>query len=320
MKNPLPVIIIVAILAVVLIGIGISNKGKTTDEISVAVVPKGTTHIFWKSIHEGAKKAGEQTGVNIIWKGPEKEMSRQSQIEIIEDFIVQKVAGIVLAPVDNKAMVPYVNKVQEAGIPCVIIDSAVDTDNYVSFIATDNYQGGVIAARRMGKILDGKGKVIVIKYAPNSSSTTNRENGFIETIEKEFSGIEIVDTKYGMDTVETALVAAEDLLMKNPEIDGMFACNESTAVGALQALSSQGRAGKVKLIGFDSGTLLVENLKKGNIDSLVVQNPFKMGYEGVKAIVDTINGKDVEKRIDTGVYLVTQENIDTPEIQELLQE
>jgi ribose transport system substrate-binding protein len=214
--------------------------------------------------------------------------------------------------------VPSVEKIQAAGIPCVIIDSGIDTDKYVSFVATDNYQGGVIAARRMAQILDGKGNIIVLKYTPGSASTTNRENGFIETIEKEFPGIKIVDTKYGMDTVETALAAAEDLLTKNPEVDGMFAPNESSAVGALRALQSQGRVGKMKMIGFDAGTLLVEALRDGTIDSLVIQNPYKIGYEGVKTCLAKLNGKDVPKRIDTGVALLMRDNIDTPEMQALL--
>ena len=200
----------------------------------------------------------------------------------------------------------------------MLSDFAIDRDILVSCVATDNFQGGVIAARRMAEILDGKGKVIVVKYAPGSASTTKRENGFIETIEEEFAGIEIVDAKYGMDTVETSLQATEDLLMKNSQVDGLFACNESTSVGALRALQSQQRAGKVKMVGFDAGKLLIEGVKSGDIDSLVVQNPTKMGYEGVKTLVASLDGKDVPGRIDTGVKLITKENLETPQIQALL--
>jgi ribose transport system substrate-binding protein len=240
------------------------------------------------------------------------------QIQIIEDFITQKVSGIVLAPIDNKALVPSVEKIYARNIPCVIIDSGIDTDKYISFIATDNYKGGVIAAKRMGKILNGKGKIVVVKYAPGSASTMKRENGFINTIEQEFPEIEIVDTKYGMDTVETALQAAEDLLTKNAGIDGLFACNESTSVGALRALQSRGRAGKIKMVGFDAGGLLIEGVKTGAVDSLVVQNPYKMGYIGVQALIATLDGKKVDKRVDTGVVLVTKENLETGEIRDLV--
>jgi ribose transport system substrate-binding protein len=318
MKKALPVIILLVVIAVIFIAIGISRKGKQGSQRRVAVIPKGITHVFWESIRRGAEKAGAETGVKIFWNGPEREGNREMQIQIIEDFITQKVSGFVLAPIDNKALVPSVEKIYVRDIPCVIIDSGIDTDKYVSFVATDNYKGGVIAAKRMGRILGGRGKIVVVKYAPGSASTMKREDGFINTIEEEFPEIEIVDTKYGMDTVETALQAAEDLLTKNAELDGLFACNESTSVGALRALQSQGRAGKMKMIGFDAGVLLLEGVKTGVVDSLVVQNPYKMGYEGVRILIAALDGRKVEKRLDTGVTLVTKENLETPEIQALL--
>ncbi len=317
-KQNLIVVIIFVVLVAVFIGIGVMRKQNQSETLQIAVIPKGLTHSFWKAIHAGADKAGEELGVNILWKGPERESARTQQIQIIEDFIVQRVSGVVLAPLDSEALVPMVEELHKKEIPCVIIDSGISTDQYVSFVATDNYQGGVIAARRMGEILNGKGNIIVVKYAPGSASTTKRENGFIDTINKEFPDIKIVDTKYGMDTVETSLQATEDLLTKNPELDGLFACNESTSVGALRALQSQGKAGQIKMIGFDAGELLIEGLKAGNVNALVVQNPYKMGYEGVKIVVAHINGESVPEKIDTGVALVTMENLNTPEIQELL--
>jgi ribose transport system substrate-binding protein len=317
MKRLLPVVILVAV-AVAFIWIGLVSKGKNRGKLQIAVIPKGTTHVFWQSIHRGALKAGEETGAEIFWNGPDREGDREKQIQIVEDFITRKVSGIVLAPNDSSALVPTVEKVAASGMPCVIIDSAIETDKYVSFVATDNYQGGVIAAKRMGEILGGSGKVIMIKYAPGSASTVARENGFSDTIAKEFPGLAVVDSKYGLDTVETSLQATEDLLTKNTQVDGLFACNESTATGALRALQSSGRVGKIKMVGFDAGALCIEALRKGDIDSLVVQNPYKMGYEGVKTLVESLQGKEVPKRIDTGVKLITKENIDTPEIQALL--
>ena len=286
-------------------------------KVKIAVIPKGTTHIFWQSVHAGAQKAADEFGVEIEWIGPERESDREKQIQIVDDCIVKKMDGVVLAPNDAKALVPSVEKVTGKGIPCVIIDSGVDTDKYVTFAATDNYKGGVIAAQRMGKILNGKGKVLVLKYAPGSASTEEREKGFFDTIAKEFPDIAIVDSKHGMDTVETSLQAAEDLLTKHTEIDGFYACNETTAVGTLQALTSAGRTG-VKFVGFDAGDTLVGGLTQGKIDSLVVQDPFKMGYEGVKAVVDALNGRAVPKRIDTGVELVTRERLEEPAIRKLL--
>ena len=317
MKKALVVIVLVAV-AVVFIVIGLARKEKSDDERRIAVIPKGTTHIFWQSVRAGAEAAGAEAGVKIFWNGPERETDREKQIQIIEDSIVQRVSGIVLAPNDSKALVPLVERIYARGIPCVIIDSAIETERIVCFAATDNYKGGVIAARRMGKILGGKGKIIVIKYVPGSASTTNRENGFIDTIEKEFPEIEILDTKYGGDTVETALQATEDLLTKHTELDGLYACNAPTSVAALQALARPGRTGKIKMVGFDAEEALVKGLRAGVIDSLVVQNPYKMGYLGVQTVLAKIDGKEVPKHIDTGVVLVTGENMGEPEIKDLL--
>ncbi|MBC8470143.1 MAG: substrate-binding domain-containing protein [Planctomycetes bacterium] len=317
MKKAIGIIAMVAIAAVFII-IGIIRKGSSLDERRIAVIPKGTSSVFWESVRAGAQKAGDEFGYEISWNGPELESDRERQIQIVEDFIALKVAGVVLAPNGSNALVPKVEEMFAKNIPCVIIDSEIDTDKYVSFAATNNYQGGVIAARRMGKILNGKGKVIVTKFMPGSGSTINRENGFIETIEKEFPDIEIVDTKYGMATVETALQAAEDLLTKHAELDGLYASNASTSVGSAQALQSQGRTDKIKMVGFDAEETLIDKLRSGVVDSLVVQDPYKMGYIGVKTLVDKINGKEVPKSIDTGVELVTLERLEEPKIKALL--
>jgi ribose transport system substrate-binding protein len=294
-----------------------SSSQGSSGKHGIAVIPKGSTHAFWKAVHAGADAAGKEFGYEIYWNAPELETDRERQIQIVEDFIVQKVDGLVLAPVDREAMVPSVEKLASVNIPCVIIDSAVATDKYLCFAATDNYKGGAMAARRMGKILDGKGKVVVIKYAPGSASTTERENGFTETLQKEFHGIEIVDSKYGMATVESALQASEDLLTRHPDLQGLFACNASTAVGAFRALQSQKRP-EVKMVGFDAEAALLDGLRAGEIDSLIVQDPYKMGYEGVKAIAAHAKGQPVEKRIDTGVTVVTRESLEDPKIKELL--
>jgi ribose transport system substrate-binding protein len=231
---------------------------------------------------------------------------------------VKKVAGIVLAPTDAGALVPVVERAAAAKIPVVIIDSDIETDKRVSFVATDNYAGGALAAKHMAKLLRGKGKVAVIKYMAGSASTTARENGFIETLKKGFPEIEVVEDRYGMDTVETALTAAEDVLTRHKELNGIFACNESTSRGALRALESQGRAGAVKMIGFDAADALLKGLESGRIDALVVQNPQAMGYKGVCSAVAAIKGESVKARIDTGVELVTKDRLNSPEIRALI--
>jgi ribose transport system substrate-binding protein len=284
----------------------------------IAVVPKGQSHLFWQSIHAGAVKAGNELGVEILWNGPPLETDYSRQIGIVEDFINQRVDGIVLAPSNGEAMVPVVERAAQEHIPVTIFDSGIKTDKYVSYVATDNYKGGVIAAERMGELLPQGGKIVVVATMPGSVSTIERENGFRETIEKKFPKIQIVAMQYGMAEHAKSLAVAEDMMTANPTIAAMFCSNESGTVGGVQAAKSKGIAGKLKIVGFDSSPTLIEDMKAGTLDSLVVQNPFKMGYLSVGTLVDQIHGKTPEKRIDTGATLVTATNLTQPAIQELL--
>ncbi len=284
----------------------------------IAVIPKGTTHVFWQSVHAGAAKAAHDLGCRIYWNGPATEGQREAQFKVVEDMIARGVDAIVLAPLDSKALVPAIHRAVKAGIPVVIMDSAAETDEYVSFVATDNYVGGVKAADTLAGLLGGKGRVLLVRYNPGSASTTKRENGFEETLAKKYPGMKIVAAEYGKTTVASALAVVEDMLAKVPEFDGLFACNESTAVGALRALKNHKLAGKVRFVAFDASPTLVDGLKAGEIDALIAQDPFKMGYEATKAAYDRIEGKNVERRIDTGVTVVTRDNLTDPAVAPLL--
>lgn len=299
---------------------GPAEAGKTT----LAVIPKGTTHEFWKSVHAGAVKAARELDVEIIWKGPLKEDDREAQIAVVENFITRGVDGIVLAPLDDMALRTPVRTASKSGIPVVIIDSGLNSEDFVSFVATDNFKGGQLAGQRLGELLGGRGKVVMLRYQEGSASTMNREKGFLDAMIK-FSGIEIVSAnQYGGATTETSLSASENLLapLKDGEggltIDGIFCPNESTTFGMLRALQNAKLAGKVIFMGFDSSVKLVEALKEGEIHGLVLQNPMHMGYLGVKTLARHLDGVKVDERVDTGVTMATLENMEQPEIKELL--
>lgn len=289
-------------------------------KIQIAVIPKGTTHEFWKTIHAGAVKASRELGVDIIWKGPQKEDDRAQQIMVVEDFINRGVDGIVLAPLDDRALCRPVQDAVRETIPVVIIDSELQGEDFVSFVATDNYKGGVIAARKLGELLGGKGEIFLIRYQEGSASTTKREKGFLDTITSEFPDVSmLVQDQHTGATTETAYQLAENLIGRFPEVEGIFCPNESSTFGTLRALQESGLAGKIKFVGFDSSPKLIQALRDGHIHGLVLQNPMKMGYLGVKQMVLHLRGQSIESRVDTGVYLATRENMDDTEMKNLLE-
>jgi len=309
------------VLPLLLIGCGPKQDGTSAEEIplEIAVIPKGTTHNFWKAIHAGAIKASQELGVKIYWNGPQKEDDRAQQITVVEDFINLGVDGIVLAPLDDRALMRPVRDSVARNIPVVIMDSALQGEDFISYVATDNYQGGVLAAERLGGLLEGEGNLILIRYQVGSASTTNRERGFVETIESRFPRINfLVQDQYAGSTTETAYQLTENLLNRFPDVQGLFCPNESSTFGALRALQESGRAGSIKFVGFDSSPKLVQGLEEGHIHGLILQDPIKIGYMGVKQMVLHLRGNEIEKRIDTGVHLITPENMSEPEMKALL--
>ena len=309
------------------ISFGCTNAGAPAakKKLKIAVIPKGTTHEFWKSIHAGSNKAAQELAaqgneIEVIWKGPLREDDREQQIQVVEGFTTQGVNGIVLAPLDNRALVRPVSDARRAGVPTVIIDSGLETEDIVSFVATDNRKGGTLAAERMGQLLNGKGKVLVLRYAEGSASTSEREAGFLDTIKQKFPEIELVSTdQYAGATRDTAKRASENLLNRfGDEVQGIFTPNESSTAGMLLALQDIGKAGKVSFVGFDSSQTFIDAINANQLHGIVVQNPFNMGYLGVMTMVESLLGKPVNRVIDTGVMLVTKENMQSPEVHALL--
>jgi ribose transport system substrate-binding protein len=325
MRKILPVALVVILVA----GLSCSRPSPTSEsgkkKLTIAVIPKGTTHEFWKSIHAGSNKAAGElsaqgTEVEVIWKGPLREDDREQQIQVVEGFTSQGVDGIVLAPLDNRALVRPVEEAKRAGVPTVIIDSALESNAIVSFVATDNRKGGMLAADRMGQLLGGKGKVLMLRYQEGSASTQEREDGFVEQITKSFPGIELISSdQYAGATRDTAKKTSENLLNRfGDEVQGIFTPNESSTAGMLLALQDISKAGRVTFVGFDASQSFIDALNNNQLHGIVVQNPFAMGYLGVRTMVEQLLGKPVELRIDTGVTMVTKDNLGVAEIQTLL--
>jgi len=292
----------------------------------IAVIPKGTTHPFWKSVEAGALQAGKDNNFQIVWKGALVESDRGKQIQIIKQFVTQKVDGIVLAPLDSKApgIIRVVKEAGKAGIPVVIMDSALQVDpgkDYITFAATSNKEAGKLAGKKLAEILGGKGKVVILRYMEGSASTENREKGCIEELKKN-KNIEIIAQPFaaGNGTIADAKQRAVSMASVLEKADGVFCSNDPTTVGMLKALETKGLTGKLKFVGFDASKPSVQALKEGKIQALIAQNPYNMGYTAVNALGKHFNGESVEERLDTGAGILTPDNLQTEESKKLLKQ
>ena len=301
---------------------GTSTQGSGGKKLQIAVIPKGTTHVFWKSVHAGAEKAAKELGdVEILWKGPLLEDDRDGQISVVQDFVTKKVDGICVAPLDKQALVGPVHEAVDAGIPVVIFDSGLQNESKItSYVATDNRKGGELAAREMAKALGGKGGVIVLRYNAGSESTEQREDGFLETLAKEFPDIKVLSSdQYAGTKQEESLTKATEVLNKyKDEVNGIFAVCEPNAIGVLGALKETELLGKVKFIAFDPSESLIRAMEAGTCHGIVLQDPVTMGYQSVIAMVSKIRGKSVDKRVGTGEFVATPENMKTDDMKKLL--
>jgi ribose transport system substrate-binding protein len=284
----------------------------------IGVVPKATSHLFFMSVHAGVQAAEKDFGVEVLWNGPREETEYSRQIEIVDSMIARRVDALAISATDRTALVKPVQRAMAAGIPVSVFDSGLDVAGYVTFVATDNYGAGQTAARKLAELVHSKGKVAELMQKPGGISTGDRERGFEETMAKEFPAIEIVARQYGMADRAKSRDVAEDILTAHPNLDGMFASAEATSVGAIQTIKSRKLSGKIRLVTFDSSDAHVEALKDGTIDVMLVQDPYRMGYEAVHSLVMKLNGQTPTHQMDLPVHVIRKQDLDQPEVEALL--
>ncbi|HVW85969.1 MAG TPA: substrate-binding domain-containing protein [Bryobacteraceae bacterium] len=284
----------------------------------IAVIPKGTAHVFWQSVHAGAAAAGQEFHEEILWDGPPNETDYSRQLEIFDSMLNRHVDGVVVAAADRTTLNASLDRAARENVPVVVFDSGVDSTNYVTFVATNNFEAGQMAGRKLGQLLNGKGSVAMIQNAPGSASTMDRERGFRDALSREFPGVHIVAEQYSMSDRAKGMGVTENMLTAHPDLDGLFASSEPSSVGAAQAVKSRGLVGKIKFVAFDSSEGLVEDLSAGVIDALVAQDPFRIGFEAVRAVTDKLNGKTPQKKIDLSATVITKADLGKPEIKQLL--
>jgi ribose transport system substrate-binding protein len=300
-------------------GLGALLAGCSRDRRKrIAVIPKATAQLFWVGVHEGADAAGKEFNVEILWNGAPTETDYSRQIQIIDSMVAQNVDGIAVAASERKAPVASVERAIAQGIPVTVFDSGLDIDDYTSYVATNNLEAGRMAARTLAELLGGKGTVGLVMHAPGSASTMDRERGFKEVIGSDFPKIKIVAEQFGMSDSAKSRAAAENILTAWPDINGLFASSEPSSLGAALAIESRNLADKVTLVAFDSSDAMVEDLREGSIDAMVVQDPRRMGYEAVHTLVQKLRGETPPKRVDLNAVVVHKDDLGKPDIKRLL--
>lgn len=291
---------------------------RRSDRKLIGVVPKATSHLFFVSIHAGVDRASKDLHIGYQWNGPADETDYARQIQIVDAMTAQQVDALAISATDERALVAPVERAIQAGIPVTIFDSGLDITNYVTFVATDNYAGGCTAARRLGRLVKGQGKVAMVMQKPGGNSTGLRERGFDATMATEFPRIEVAARQFGMGDPERSRAAAENILTAHPGLDGIFASSEASSIGSIQALRSRGLAGKVRLVTFDSSDTHLKAIADGTIDVMLVQDPFRIGYEAVQSLAEHLAGKTPPKRVNLPVREIVRDDLKDPAVQKFL--
>tara|TARA_R110002020_G_scaffold39797_5_gene117826 strand:+ start:5170 stop:6153 length:984 start_codon:yes stop_codon:yes gene_type:complete len=312
---------VLSISAVALAAGMLSATPTIAQDVTIPIIVKDTTSFYWQIVLAGARAAGKDLGVNVPELGAQAETDINGQISILENAVAGSPAAVVIAPTEKSALGAPITEAANS-VPIVGIDSSADSTAFTSFLTTDNVQGGRIAADGLAAAImaaTGKeeGEVALITSVPNAGSLEERKQGFIEQLAK-YPGLKLVADKYADGQAATGLNITTDLLTANPNLVGIFASNLIMAQGAGQALAENGVADKVSLIGFDSDDKLVGFLTDGTIDALVVQDPYRMGYDGIKTALAASKGEAVEAFVDTGANLITTANMNDERSQALL--
>lgn len=271
---------------------------------------------YWLNVQAGSEAELEKSGGELIYTGPSLDGDIQGQIDLMENAISSGVDGIILIPVDADALVPSVEKAEDAGIPVVVVDGPVNTDKVTSYIATDNEAGGKLAMETLIELMGGEGKAVVVNALAGIPSNDGRGIG-AEAAAKEHEGIEMLETLRGGDQA-AALQNAENMLTANADVAGIFSAYDRGAIGVSQALMNAGLDGKVHHVAFDAAADEIQYLEDGVIDALIVQQPYEMGRLAVEYINKTIAGEEVPKKTATDVVVVTKDNMEEPDIQKVL--
>ncbi|MCS7265495.1 MAG: sugar-binding protein [Armatimonadetes bacterium] len=286
--------------------VSLTTSQARKNQWQIAIVPKALTGEYWVRCKKGSEAAAKQFGVKLTFVGPSAETDVDKQIDIVENLITRGVHAIGISPCDGKALVPVIEKAVSKGIPVVTLDSDAKTDKRLAYIGTDNEKAGELAAKELAKLMNGRGKVLIIQGVPGAENLMQRVKGFRRVLAK-YPRIEIVSEQACQSDLTRALEIAENALRAHSDLGGIFGVNAYGAPGAAQAVKEAGKTGEVKIVGFDAIPTTLKYCAEGVVQAIVEQRPYRMGYLAVRYLKEALEGKKIPKMVDTGVDIITSE-------------
>jgi ribose transport system substrate-binding protein len=287
------------------------------DQPYLAIVSKGFQHQFWQAVKQGAEQEAAKQGVRISFEGPATESDVEAQVNMLQNALGRQPSVIGFAALDSRASAPLLQQAKSRNIPVIAFDSGVDSDIPLTTAATNNKAAAAEAAKHMAEALGGSGKVGLVVHDQTSRTGQDRRDGFLEWMKTNAPGIQVLDPQYGGGDQAKSADITKAIIASNPDLKGIYAANEGSAIGVLRGVAESGKTG-LTVIGFDSGTGQIEAIKNGQMLGAVTQDPIGMGKALVDAAVKAIRGEQLEKVIDTGFYWYDKSNIDSAQIQPLL--
>jgi ribose transport system substrate-binding protein len=288
---------------------GSQSQQQARGKIKITLITMDSVNEHWIKLRNGAEdKAKELGNVELTFNAPPGKTDASVQLQMVEDAITKRSQVIMLAPLHADALVPGIEKAHKAGIKVVLVDSGANTDQYDTLLATDNAAAARTAADTLAQLIGGQGKIAIMNAQAGAGTTMTRENAFKDQIAQKYPGITIVGTQYSDGDKTKALNYSLDFMTANPDLAGFYGCNEDSSIGVANGVDQQGKAGIIKVVGFDWTQDTKSMIERGVMQASMVQNPYIMGYDGVQAAVDLIAGKSVPKLTDTGVTVATKEN------------
>ena len=285
-----------------------------SDDVYIAMISMGFQHQYWQAVNQGAQQAADELGITITFEAPELETQIDKQLEMIDAALAKNPAAICIAPLDGEAVIPLLEKAQNAGIPVICFDAGANSDIPVALCATDNYGAAAAAADEVAKLIDSEGEVAIIGYSQTSTDGIARVDGFKDTVEEKYPNMKIVDIQYGDGDPLKSTDITKTLIQAYPNLKAIYAANEGSAIGMVNGTKEMNKEGQIVLAGFDSGSILKEAVRSGVCAGAITQNPVGIGYMAIQTAYKAFKQETVEKTVDTGFYWYTAENMDDEEI------